>query len=454
MSFRLLAVAPAVVSVFASGFITVHADSEKSTGSHTTPVTKLSLPLKRKAISDTIEECRLLATRVREHKQIPGLVIGISVGGKQVWVEGVGYANIEQGSKCNERTVMRVASISKSITMLLLGKLYEDGKVDLDKPISNYFNEDEFPHKKWDGQKVDITLRQLVSHLGGIRHYKNPVSAQTNAQNITKPNPNASEFDAYEYYSRTNYANVIDSLKMFKDDDLVAKPGTKFLYTTFGFTLISAVLEKCLPDKEQFGNYLVDKILRKQLGMYSTYLDYNEPIIYERSNYYLHSEKKPGVLLNAPAVDNSYKWAGGGLLSSIPDLLRFGNVMMYSYLGGDTKRNIPGFLKQETVNMLWKPVPEAKIGAGQKSHAWTSYGMGFGVIPKESKAIVAGGITPQLEDSIVAYHSGGAVGASSFMMVVPEREIVVAAFANLQNVGLAELCFDVAEKFSNSELYS
>lgn len=32
-------------------------------------------------------------------------------------------------------------------------------------------------------------------------------------------------------------------------------------------------------------------------------------------------------------VENSYKWAGGGLLSTIPDLLKFGNVMMYSYLG-------------------------------------------------------------------------------------------------------------------------
>lgn len=36
-------------------------------------------------------------------------------------------------------------------------------------------------------------------------------------------------------------------------------------------------------------------------------------------------------LVNAPNVDNSYKWAGGGFLSTVSDLLSFGNAMLYSY---------------------------------------------------------------------------------------------------------------------------
>lgn len=54
---------------------------------------------------------------------------------------------------------MRIASISKCMTMLLLGKLLEDGKLDLDKPISTYLNKDIWPEKYFQKKKFDITLR-------------------------------------------------------------------------------------------------------------------------------------------------------------------------------------------------------------------------------------------------------------------------------------------------------
>jgi hypothetical protein len=44
-----------------------------------------------------------------------------------------------------------------------------------------------------------------------------------------------------------------------------------------------------------------------------------------------YRKSKAGCLQNVPYVDNSWKWAGGGFLSTVGDLLRFGNAMMYSY---------------------------------------------------------------------------------------------------------------------------
>ena len=64
---------------------------------------------------------------------------------------------------------MRIASISKTITMAVLAKLWQDGKVDLDKDITEYVPE--FPRKTVDGREVSITVRQLCCHMAGIRHY-------------------------------------------------------------------------------------------------------------------------------------------------------------------------------------------------------------------------------------------------------------------------------------------
>ena len=117
--------------------------------------------------------------------------------------------------------------------------------------------------------------------------------------------------------------------------------------------------------------------------------------------YYVRNEK--GRLENAPQVDNSYKWAGGGFLSTSEDLLKFGNAMLYSFQNSD------GYLKSDTVKMIWTPVANTSL-------AWDKdgqYGMGWGVIP------------PQVNHpfcksrQFYVSHTGGAIGARSVLLVLP-----------------------------------
>lgn len=208
---------------------------------------------------------------------------------------------------------MRIASISKSMTMFMLGKLLEQGKLELDRPISQYLSADKFPEKSFDRQKVEITLRwvegrrinfqpfqsfqsdpnpnsshrQLVSHLAGIRHYK-------------YEKKDAGEFDAKEYHLNTKFDSVYESVKLFKDDDLQSRPGSSYLYSTHGFTLISAVIQSVLENDQKFETELI-KLLRNELGMYSTLLDANETIVPNRAKYYTKQENK---LVNVREVDN------------------------------------------------------------------------------------------------------------------------------------------------------
>ena len=292
-----------------------------------------------------INSCITRLSQWQKVNGIPGLVVGVSLKGHNVWLYSDGFADVENGVKCSDKTVMRIASISKSMTSLLLAKLIEQGQIDLDKPISQYLTKDQFPDKFWEGKKVDITLRQLASHLGGIRHYKKASNEQKEG---SSGGYQLGEFSLPEYYLKDSYLSAMDSLKLFKDDPLVANPGTKYNYTTFGFTLISAVIESQLKG-EKFDKYFI-KFLREELGLENTYLDQNDPIIYNRSHFYVKRAK----LLNAPYVDNSYKWAGGGLLSNVPDLLKFGNIMLYSFKGGADGK--PGFIKKETVDQMWTAV--------------------------------------------------------------------------------------------------
>lgn len=94
------------------------------------------------------------------------------------------------------------------------------------------------------------------------------------------------------------------------------------------------------------GHSFQDAILQMvhELGMLHTYLDQNAPIISNRAkyvfpyvsllhelfSYYYRARDKP-ILRNTASTNNSYKYAGGGLLATCTDLLTFANAMLYAH---------------------------------------------------------------------------------------------------------------------------
>ncbi len=144
--------------------------------------------------------------------------------------------------------------------------------------------------------------------------------------------------------------------------------------------------------------------------MKETYLDYNDPIILNRSKYYMRNDKKR--LVNVPSVDNSYKWAGGGLLSTVNDLLKFGNKMLFMY----QHHSDDNFLKSETIaNLLWTAQSKPENVKSKERELLcepsetVSYGLGWFVCFDKNNNLK------------YAYHTGGAVGATSCLMIIPDR---------------------------------
>lgn len=69
---------------------------------------------------------------------------------------GLGYADLENGVRCSPNTVMRIACISKPLSMTAVAKLWEEEKLDIDAPIQKYIPK--FPIKIYDGKKVRIPV--------------------------------------------------------------------------------------------------------------------------------------------------------------------------------------------------------------------------------------------------------------------------------------------------------
>ncbi|XP_034735358.1 serine beta-lactamase-like protein LACTB, mitochondrial isoform X1 [Etheostoma cragini] len=436
--------------------------------------------------SDAITVSRDLVKRIQVSIEAevgaPGLVVGVSVDGAQVWSEGIGYADLENRVPCSPETVMRIASISKPLTSAAAARLCEEGKLELDVPVQKYVPE--FPQKQFNGQNVTITPRMLLSHLSGIRHYEKDAKkvredkekskrliksekkndTKSSFENKDKPTTEQNtkgkeatraqkkkEFEHEEYYLKDNFENVTQALDLFKDDPLIFKPGTTFLYSSHAYTLLSAAVERAA------GHCFLDVMMNMfhELGMVNTVPDENDPIIYHRSRFY-HLNKR-GHVVNCPYVDNSYKWAGGGFLSTVGDLLLFGNTLLYSYQVAhlkDTKDLLPGFLKPQTVIDLWAPVDRTEA-------SWDKdglYAQGWLVVEKLQKY----GQCRKRRHYVS--HTGGAVGASSVLLVLPSVEIdecqgqtphlpqgvVVTILTNMQSVGLNSTALKIAHVFEKA----
>lgn len=417
-----------------------------------------------------VETGRELLERVQVEVGSPGMVVGVSVDGVQVWCEGLGYADLENRVPCTADTVMRIASISKSLTSAAVARLCEEGKLELDEPVQKYVPE--FPKKEFEEKEVVITSRMILSHLSGIRHYEKDANKvredrekamchlkpkggeQEEKQAQKRVVQKKSEFELEEYYLKEHFNSVIEALDLFKNDPLIFKPGTTYLYSTHAFTLLSAVVERAAA--QPFLDYMA--AMFREVGMLHTVPELNESIIYHRSRYY-HVNKK-GRVVNCPYVDNSYKWAGGGFLSTVGDLLVFGNALLYSYQFAqlkDTEGLLPGYLKPHTALELWTPVEKTEGSWDKDGH----YAQGWLVVEKQQKY----GHCRKRRHYVS--HTGGAVGASSVLLVLPAEKfeqskgktemlpqgVVVTIITNMQSVSLNTTALAIAQQFDQARYH-
>jgi CubicO group peptidase (beta-lactamase class C family) len=310
-----------------------------------------------------------------DDKHVPGLAITF-LKNKEVYFEkGYGFADLEQQSPIDpQTTIFRIASVSKPIAAAALAKMVAEGLLDLDTSIYEYVPY--FPKKEY-----DFTLRQLAGHTAGIRGYRG------GEYGLNKP------------------MGIKESLALFQDDDLLFEPGTGFQYTSFDWVLISLAIQEV--SGVPFADYVQEKIL-KPYGLKNTLPEVPGDLPSNCATFY--SKGRLGFRKAIP-VNNAYKLAGGGYLSTSEDIARFGQFYLDSKLWQDTVQS------QFLTSGIVKGTP-------------TYYGLGWQVTQDRLGRRYYG-------------HVGNGVGGYAVFYVYPEQDMVFSILMNCTNPGVLDTLEDV-----------
>ncbi len=218
--------------------------------------------------------------------------------------KGIGDTSPESRTPITPDTRFYIGSLSKQFTACLVLLLAQENKLDLHKPISAYLPN--YPKEKGD----KITVHQLLSHTSGIPHYRELVKFGYTAETFfTKP------------IAIDDYVRLIGKL------DLKFTPGAQFYYSSFGYILLGAIIERVT--QERYQTVLKDKIAT--------------PLSLENTGYspgfltaHVAADKKfaggwfgKNAFEEIPERDLSTAFSAGGLYSSLNDLFKWAQAIRH-----------------------------------------------------------------------------------------------------------------------------
>ena len=319
--------------------------------------------------------------------QLPGAAVALIESGERAAVRCYGWADLERQIPVSERTVFRLASISKSLAAWAVMKLVETGQVKLDHPIGRYLKLWRLPASSFDHDGV--TVRRLLSHRAGIStagvgrtaHTGAPISVRDGLEG-RQPPLNAAQARYYERWSLPPDAPAtVDKA-----------PGSAFAYANCGFAMLELMVAEV--SGRPYADFVRDEITGP-IGMGHAGFD---PLCAD-----LQSAFATGYGEDGQAIDDRVplSMAAGGLCASITDLAKFACAGMAGPHGAVPGRNL---LKPDSIRQMYAPQGAADLD--------TDTGIAF--------EAGLGHFLCQFGGRLHVHHSGGFPGWRSIYWIVPE----------------------------------
>lgn len=330
---------------------------------------------------ETVTSLEGLIRATMRRQGIVGMSVAVRSNGRR-WEAGFGLADVENEVRATPLTVYRFASISKPMTAVAVLQCVEKGQIDLDEPIRTYV-------PQWPRKHPTITPRQLLGHLGGVRWYHGPEEA----------------------INTRHFHSMRESLVQFAEDPLECTPGERFVYSSYGYTLLGLAVQGVAG--RPFAKHMAEAVFIPT-EMDHARDDDIEAIIPNRAAGYRRTPS--GRLRNSPLHDNSSRIPGGGLCGTAGDVAAFGAAFLEGRL-----------VRPETVTLM----TTTQLTSDGKP---TRYGMGWNLGHDRD------------DDRPEVWHSGNQAQVTALLYLRPDRRTVVAILCNTEGVALMDLGRAIADR--------
>lgn len=316
---------------------------------------------------------QLMLDALIEVNGVPGMGAAVWRDGAVVWVGCAGLRDREAGLPVLGDTMFRLASVSKVFTTTAAALLAEQGRLDLDAPVTEKLH--------WLGTRwAPLTVRQLAAHASGLAHYG----------------------PADEALGKQHFPTGRSAVRWFIDRPLTAQPGTRYLYSSWGYTLIGAVIEATTG--ESFGTWLA--------GNVATGLRIAQDTGGEGTGVSRLYALDTSDARRLPGNDMSYTVPGGGLAGTPAALARFAGRLMQGQI-----------VSQATWKMMRQPF-RLDDGTTARERDF-EVGLGWRVSRDEDGANIA-------------HHAGVAEGARSALVLWPDEGVATSLMSNASWVSSIE----------------
>lgn len=232
-----------------------------------------------------------------------GGTILVSSRGKTLLRRGYGLADRAFATACGVDTAYRIASITKLLTAVVVMRLWDRQKIDLDAPIATYL-----PDYQGAGAKT-VKIRHLLSHTSGVENFDKALTSFAAVAKAGMP--------AYQIPHSPR-----ELMDRFASGPLVNPPGTAFDYNNADYVILGQIIEAI---ENSTYEQVVAREITTPLAMASTRMATRLDIIPKLASTYYQDEETP-LGNDMPAYPENW-YAAGGFCSTADDLLAFADAL-------------------------------------------------------------------------------------------------------------------------------
>jgi CubicO group peptidase (beta-lactamase class C family) len=256
--------------------------------------------------------------------KIPGASIAVMKDGRLVYARGFGYSDLETKQIVQPDSKFRIASLSKTVTSALTLRLVQEGKLGLETRVLDVLKDVvPFGGKLGDPRWSQITVKMLLAHTAGFDTQKTP-------------DPMFRVVDVAKKLNVASPASANDVLRYMLSLPLDFEPGTKYVYSNFGYSVLGRIIEKISGQSygthaksvlTQYGINNMDlgrTLLKDRLPTEVRYYDQSENRMF-KSIFGGSNEMAP--FLNGGSWSHETLDSAGGWVASSADLLRFSRAV-------------------------------------------------------------------------------------------------------------------------------